>query len=353
VTRVAGIDCGTNTIRLLIADVGPDGRVVDVERRMEFVRLGEGVDATGELAPAAIGRTLATAADYAAACRAAGVERVRFVATSASRDARNAGEFVAGVRRVLGVEPEVISGAEEAGLSFTGAVRGLVDSTADPAPYLVVDIGGGSTEFVLGQQQVEAACSVDVGSVRLTERYFRADPPAPDELARACADVEDGLARAAAEVPLGRAATLIGVAGTVTTLAAHALGLSALEEGMVHQARLPVADVLAACDDLLGLSRAQRLALPYMPAGRVDVIGAGALIWAAVVARVAQAAGVGSVVVSEYDILDGIVLGLAGSGSAGPSARLIRTAPTGVAARDARPAMGYGLGVVVDPESPL
>jgi exopolyphosphatase/guanosine-5'-triphosphate,3'-diphosphate pyrophosphatase len=306
-TRFAAIDCGTNTLRLLIAEVDPAGRVADVERRLEFVRLGEGVDSTGVISDAALGRALAATADYAARCERAGVRRVRFVATSAARDAGNAAEFLAGVGRVLGVEPEVISGAEEAALSFAGAVRDLTE----PAPYLVVDIGGGSTELVLGDRQVEAARSVDVGSVRLTERHLGTDPPTPGQIGRAEADIRAGLDVVARTVPIARARTLVGVAGTVTTLTAHALRLAQYRPGALHHRRLAVGSALAACDDLLRMPREARLGLPYLPPGRVDVIGAGALIWRAVVRRVASAAGLESVLTSEHDLLDGIVAGLA------------------------------------------
>ena len=321
--RVAAIDCGTNSIRLLVADVtapdGPDGDgtggapvLVDVERRMEVVRLGEGVDRTGVLAPAALRRTLAATQRYAELLRHHGVERVRFVATSASRDARNADELVTGVRRILGVDPEVVPGAEEARLSFRGATAGLPGGADDP--HLVVDLGGGSTELVLGSAAtgaVEAATSVDVGCVRLTERHLRSDPPTAGELAAATGDVARALDAGAAVVPLERAATLVGVAGTVTTVTAHALRLARYDPQRLHGAVLGVDAVLAAGAELTAMTRAQRAALGPMHPGRVDVIGAGALVWAAVVARVASASGVAHVVASEHDILDGVALELA------------------------------------------
>ncbi len=325
-TRVAAIDCGTNSIRLLVADVtrpdggpdgGPDGEtavLVDVERRMEVGRLGEGVDRTGVLAPAALRRTLAATQRYAELVRHHGAERVRFVATSASRDARNAEELVTGVRRLLGVDPEVVSGAEEARLSFLGATAGLRGDAAGRDPHLVVDLGGGSTELVLGSAAtgvVEAATSTDVGCVRLTERHLRSDPPGADELAAARADVARALDAAAAAVPLERAAVLVGVAGTVTTVTAHALRLASYDPQRLHGAALPVGAVLAACAELTAMTRAQRAALGPMHPGRVDVIGAGALVWGEVVARVAAASGVGEVVASEHDILDGMALVLA------------------------------------------
>jgi exopolyphosphatase / guanosine-5'-triphosphate,3'-diphosphate pyrophosphatase len=305
VTRVAAIDCGTNSIRLLIADVDPvTGTLVDMDRRMEVVRLGAGVDRTGEIAPEAMRRTLDATTGYAQLCRAAGVSAVRFVATSASRDARNRDQFVAGVRSILGVEPEVIAGAEEAALSFAGATAGL--AAEHESPFLVVDLGGGSTEVVLGEKSVEAALSVDIGCVRLAERHLHGDPPTATELAAATADVDAALDRVAEQVPLARARTLIGVAGTVTTVIAHALGLPAYDPVALHGATVAVDRVLAACDDLIAMSKVDRAALPFMHPGRVDVIGAGALIWRRVVERVADVAPVTTVVASEHDILDGI-----------------------------------------------
>jgi exopolyphosphatase/guanosine-5'-triphosphate,3'-diphosphate pyrophosphatase len=304
-TRVAAIDCGTNSIRLLIADVDLDtGTLVDLDRRMEVVRLGAGVDRTGEIAPDAMQRTLDATAGYAKLCRAAQVAQVRFVATSASRDARNRDQFVAGVRNILGVEPEVIPGAEEAALSFAGATGGL--SADHEAPFLVVDLGGGSTEIVLGERTVEAALSVDIGCVRLTERHLRSDPPTAAELAAATADVDAALDRVAEQVPLALARTLVGVAGTVTTITAHALGLPGYDPAVLHGATLSVEEVLTACADLIEMPKAERAALPYMHPGRVDVIGAGALIWRRVVQRVAEVAPLSTVVTSEHDILDGI-----------------------------------------------
>ena len=318
-TRVAAVDCGTNSIRLLVADVtrpagdGGPAVLVDVERRMEVVRLGEGVDRTGAFAPAALRRTLAATQRYAEVVRHHGAERVRFVATSASRDARNADELVSGVRRLLGVDPEVITGAEEARLSFLGATTGLPGGGAGD-PHLVVDLGGGSTELVLGRAatgEVEAATSMDVGCVRLTERHLRSDPPTAAEVAAAGGDVARALDAAAELVPLERAARLVGVAGTVTTVTAHALGLARYDPERLHGAVLPVDAVLAACAELTSMTRAQRAALGPMHPGRVDVIGAGALVWAEVVARVAAASGTADVVASEHDILDGTALLLA------------------------------------------
>lgn len=312
-TRVAAIDCGTNSIRLLVADVGDEGVLAEVRRSTEIVRLGQGVDRTGVLDPAALERTLAATARYAAVCADLGVERIRFVATSATRDARNRADFVAGVRELLGVEPEVVTGAEEAALSFRGAASVLARRN-HPRPLLVVDIGGGSTELVLGAEAPEATVSLDVGSVRLTERHLRTDPPTETEIAAARVDVLAALA--GAPVPVERARTLVGVAGSVTTVTAHALGLATYDRYRVDGAVLAPEAVLASCSALLHASRAERAAMGVVHPGRVDVIGAGALVWACVVehvgARVAAGGGtLDSVVSSEHDILDGIALSMA------------------------------------------
>lgn len=313
-TRVAAIDCGTNSIRLLIADGDDRGGttvLTDVVRLMEVVRLGQGVDRTGRFDPVALQRTLEATDRYAALCREHGVERLRFVATSATRDAGNRDVFLDGARERLGVDVEVISGAEEAGLSFAGAVSIL--GPAHPAPHLVVDIGGGSTELVLGEITPTASTSMDVGCVRMTERHLHDDPPTAVQIDAASADVRRALDVAAAVVPLGGVGSLVGVAGSVTTVTAHALGLDAYRPERINAAALPTGTVLAACQDLLRMSRAERAALPYMHPGRVDVIGAGALVWFEVVSRVAaevEAAGgrLATVITSEHDILDGIAL---------------------------------------------
>jgi exopolyphosphatase / guanosine-5'-triphosphate,3'-diphosphate pyrophosphatase len=319
-TRVAGIDCGTNSIRLLVADLrdpaaGPTAPLVDVLRRMEIVRLGQGVDRTGRLAPEAIERTRVALADYAAEIELLGATRVRMCATSATRDAANADEFRQMVIGTLGVAPEVVTGDEEARLSFTGAVRGL-PADAEP-PFLVVDIGGGSTEFVVGTRtevptatrdrvSVDAAVSVDIGCVRMTERHLRADPPTTDQIAAAEADITAAVDRAFAVVPGREAATLVGLAGSVTTVAAIALGLEAYDAERIHHARISYDEVAKVTSDLLARSSAQRLAIPVMHPGRADVIGAGALILQVIMRR----AGMPSVVVSEHDILDGIAWSL-------------------------------------------
>jgi exopolyphosphatase/guanosine-5'-triphosphate,3'-diphosphate pyrophosphatase len=277
-------------------------RKADVHREMRVVRLGQGVDRTGELAPEAIERTRVALVEYAATCRALGVERTRLVATSASRDARNRSDFEGMVRDVLGVAPEVVSGDEEAALSFDGATRGL-----DPAdgPFLVMDIGGGSTELVLGTTAVEAARSVDVGCVRLTERHLAGDPPTAAQVAGAEADVDAALALVREVVPVERARTAVGLAGSVTTVAALALQLEQYDSARIHLSRLPSADVRAVTDRLLAMPRAERAALPVMHPGRVDVIGAGALV---------HRLGLPEVLVSESDILDGIAWSIASEG---------------------------------------
>ncbi|GAB3245112.1 Ppx/GppA phosphatase family protein [Kineosporia babensis] len=309
-TRVAAIDCGTNSIRLLIADMSRSrGTLVDVERRMEIVRLGQGVDQTGEISPDAMDRTLEVARRYADLCHQHEVHAIRFVATSATRDARNRKVFVQGIREALGVEPEVIPGSEEAELSFTGATGGLADG--HDAPFLVVDLGGGSTEFVLGEQHVQSAISVNIGCVRMTERHLRSDPPTAEEVAAATADIDAALAQVSEKVVLEEARTLVGVAGTITTVTAHALGLSEYDPKAIHGATLTLDQVQAACTELLEMPREQRAALPYMHPGRVDVIGAGALVWRRITERMQATGMVTKQVTSEHDILDGMAWGLA------------------------------------------
>ena len=303
-SRVAAIDCGTNSIRLLVADLPADGGpLVDVVRRMEIVRLGQGVDETGRLTPEAIERTRVALAGYAAQIQALAAERIRMVATSASRDAENAEDFRAMVSETLGAAPEVITGDEEARLSFAGAIRGLA---AALPPYLVVDIGGGSTEFVLGTQAPQAASSVDIGCVRLTERHLRSDPPTAAEIAAAEKDIIDAVFLARSTVPVAQAATLVGLAGSVTTVTALALGLRAYDPAAIHHARITRAQVVEVTDRLLAATRAERAMYPVMHPGRVDVIGAGALVLRVIMDEV----GAESVVASEHDILDGIAWSL-------------------------------------------
>ncbi|GAA4711093.1 Ppx/GppA phosphatase family protein [Nocardioides conyzicola] len=293
--HVAAIDCGTNTIKLLIGALP----AVDV-REMRMVRLGQDLDRTGRISDEALVRAFAAIDEYAGLIRSYGVppERVRFVATSASRDASNADVFVAGVRSRLGVEPEVVSGDVEAGLSFDGAVRNLRVPPATPA--LVVDIGGGSTELILGSTAPDSSYSMDIGSVRLHERHLHSDPPTAAEIAACVADIDAHLD--ACPVSPADAATVVGVAGTVTQLAAVALDLPAYSRSDVDQLVLPVEQVVATVERLLAMTVAERLALPAMHPGRADVIGAGVLI----LDRVLRRTHVPSLVVSDSDILDGI-----------------------------------------------
>jgi len=313
-TRVAAVDCGTNSIRLLVADVPEHGAATDLVRRMEVVRLGEGVDATGRLSPVAIERTRVVLAQYAATARELGATEVRMVATSATRDAANRADFEAMVQATLGRLPDVVPGREEAELSFLGATASLDAAAAAHgtgavrAPYLVVDIGGGSTEFVLGDaSSVRAARSVDIGCVRLTERHLHDDPPTDEQIARTEADIRAALADVRAEVPVGDAASLVGVAGSVTTVAAIALGLPEYDPLAIHGSRIPVAAVRHVTAELLAATREKRAAMPVMHPGRVDVIGAGALVLRVLMDEF----GLPEVVVSEHDILDGIALRLA------------------------------------------
>ena len=362
--RVAAIDCGTNSLRLLVADVDPAaGTLTDVDRRMEIVRLGQGVDATGRLAPAALARTLRALRSYEEIVEAAGASAVRMVATSATRDAANAADFVAGVREVLRVDPEVLSGDEEARLSFTGATTELAAAArpgadgeaadgggadgggadgggadragesgegesgegegsglaaAGPAapPYLVADIGGGSTEFVLGDPPVvSGAVSVDIGCVRMTERHLRGDPPAPAEVAAARADIGAALDVVATKIAVTDARTLVGLAGSVTTVAALALGLEAYDPGLIHHARIGVGAVREQTARLLAMPQTERARLGVMHPGRVDVIGGGALVLEAIMTRF----GFTEVLASEHDILDGIAWSLVLGGSSAPA----------------------------------
>lgn len=310
--RVAAVDCGTNSIRLLIADV-IDGRLRDVHREMRIVRLGQGVDATGEFAPEALARTRIALSAYAELMRRHDVGAVRMVATSAARDVSNREEFFAMTSEVLGsVVPgavaEVITGTEEAGLSFYGAV-GDLDSAA--APFVVVDLGGGSTEVVLGSEDAEAGYSADIGCVRLTERCLRSDPPTGDEIDAARAVVRDALAEVLRQVPVQKARTWVGVAGTMTTLAALAQKMTTYDSDAIHLSRVSFDELLPVCAELLAMTREQRAALGPMHEGRVDVIGGGALIVQELAAVLGEKAGITDLVVSEHDILDGIALSIA------------------------------------------
>jgi exopolyphosphatase/guanosine-5'-triphosphate,3'-diphosphate pyrophosphatase len=303
VTRTAAIDCGTNSIRLLVADVA-DGALTDVLREMRIVRLGQGVDRTGRLAPEALARTGAALGEYAAAIRAHRAERVRMVATSATRDAANRDEFAALVRAELGVDPEVITGQEEAELSFTGAASVLRDLAG---PLLVADIGGGSTELVHGQRGgALRSHSMDVGCVRMTERHLHDDPPTGAQVAATVRDLRAAIDAARADVPLDPDVPFVGVAGTVTTVAAIVLGLDRYDPDVIHGARITAAQVAEVTDRLLGMTHAERAALPVMHPGRVDVIGGGALVLRTLVEQI----GTPAVIASEHDILDGIALSL-------------------------------------------
>jgi exopolyphosphatase/guanosine-5'-triphosphate,3'-diphosphate pyrophosphatase len=305
VTRVAAVDCGTNTIKLLVGSV--DGqRLTDVVvRETRMVRLGEGVDRTGRLSEAALGRAFAALDEYAALVGAHDVSRIRFCATSATRDAANGAVFAAGVRDRLGVSPEVITGAEEAALAFDGAIRNLRVPPVEPV--LVVDIGGGSTELVLGSSgSPEAAHSMDIGSVRLHERHLHSDPPSAAEVTACVADIDAHLDES--PVPVGQARAVVGVAGTVLTVVAGALDLPAYDADAIDQSVVPVDRIREVVDRLVAMSVAERLALGYMHPGRADVIDAGALILSRVLAR----ARVDCLVASEADILDGIAWSMVG-----------------------------------------
>ncbi|MEU0892838.1 Ppx/GppA phosphatase family protein [Streptomyces massasporeus] len=312
-TRVGAVDCGTNSIRLLVADADPaTGELLDLDRRMTIVRLGQGVDRTGRLAPEALQRTFTACREYAAIIKEHGAERLRFVATSASRDAENRDEFVRGVLDILGVEPEVISGDQEAAFSFTGATKELAGGDHLPKPYLVVDIGGGSTEFVVGDDRVRAARSVDIGCVRMTERHLVrdgvvSDPPTEEQIAAMRADIEAALDLAEQAVPLREARTLVGLAGSVTTVSAIAQELPEYDSEAIHHSRVSHEKVREITEWLLRSTHAERAAVPSMHPGRVDVIGAGALVLLSIMERI----GAQEVVVSEHDILDGIAWSVA------------------------------------------
>jgi exopolyphosphatase/guanosine-5'-triphosphate,3'-diphosphate pyrophosphatase len=301
--RVAAIDCGTNSIRLLIADI--DGNNFrEIVRDMEIVRLGQGVDQTGQFHPDAIVRTLAAVDKFAAEIAKRGVEKIRFCATSATRDATNRHLFVDGVRERLGIELEVISGDEEAALSFAGAIKDLDPSDG---PFLVVDIGGGSTEFVFGTSTVEAARSVNIGCVRMSERHFASDPATPEQIEAARTDIQAAIAQAAAVVPITKAKTLVAVAGTATTVAAAALELPEYDRYAIHLSRISAQQTHDAATMFATKTREQRISLGYMHPGRVDVIAAGSLV----LSEIMKATGATEFVASESDILDGMAFSLA------------------------------------------
>jgi exopolyphosphatase/guanosine-5'-triphosphate,3'-diphosphate pyrophosphatase len=305
VTRVAAIDCGTNSIRLLIAEPDGSGGLNDLKRRLEIVRLGQGVDATGEFRPDALRRTFAAVDDYAELIKKAEVpiEKVHFVATSAARDAKNRDSFLLGIKERLGVQADVISGETEARLSFMGALSRV---TPDGEPVLVMDIGGGSTELITGSAagELHSAISLDIGSVRVTERFLKQTPVADDDLERATTYVDELLAGSG--VDFDSIGTWIGVAGTATTLAGVYLELERYDRERVHGARIPVPAIAELLNRLAGLTVEEIRALPSMHPGRADVITGGALVET----RVAKRLHVAELIVSESDILDGIALQL-------------------------------------------
>jgi len=299
--RVAALDCGTNSIRLLIAEENLGASTfTEISRKMSIVKLGEGVDKNKAFLPDAISRTLAALKVFAADISEAGVEQVRFCATSATRDAQNRDEFLIPVAQILGITPEVISGEEEARLSFKGATQGLDKASG---PFLVVDIGGGSTEFVFGSDHVDAARSVNIGCVRMSERHFKSDPPTKSEIESARVDIKNAIALAAEVVPIKSAKTLVAVAGTATTVAAAALNLAKYDSDLIHLAKISAIETRRVSDWLLSRNRQERSDLGYMHPGRVDVIAAGSLV----LAEIIEATGLESFVASENDILDGMV----------------------------------------------
>jgi exopolyphosphatase/guanosine-5'-triphosphate,3'-diphosphate pyrophosphatase len=301
-TRVAAIDCGTNSIRLLIADIS-GGKFKEVLRDMEIVRLGQGVDENKSFHPDAINRTLAAVEKFKNQLTGKGVEKIRFCATSATRDAANRDLFIDGVRQILGVEVEVIPGEEEARLSFNGATKELLQSDA---PFLVVDIGGGSTEFVYGNKEVEFAKSVDIGCVRMSERHLKSQPVEMSQVAQAIIDIDKAIAQAAAVVPISTAKTLVAVAGTATTIAAAALELETYDRYAIHLSRIPAEKVHKVSAAFQAMTKSEISKLGFMHPGRVDVITAGSLV----LSRVMAATGATEFVASESDILDGMAWSL-------------------------------------------
>ena len=301
-SRVAAIDCGTNSIRLLIADI-TDGNFKEVVRTMEIVRLGQGVDQNKSFHPDAITRTLSAVEKFAQLIASKGVEKIRFCATSATRDASNRELFTNGVKKILGVEVEVIPGEQEAALSFIGATKELSQSDG---PFLVVDIGGGSTEFVFGSEKVEFAKSVNIGCVRMSERHLNSQPPTMAQIAEAIIDIDLAITQAAKVVPISQAKSLVAVAGTATTVAAAALKLEEYDRYLIHLSRISAPAVHQVAAMFQSLNKDQITALGYMHPGRVDVITAGALV----LSRIMAATGASEFIASESDILDGIAWSL-------------------------------------------
>ena len=301
-SRVAAIDCGTNSIRLLIADI-TGGNFKEVLRTMEIVRLGQGVDQNKSFHPDAIARTLSAVEKFAQLIASKGVEQIRFCATSATRDASNRELFTNGVKKILGVEVEVIPGEQEAALSFIGATKELSQSDG---PFLVVDIGGGSTEFVFGSEKVEFAKSVNIGCVRMSERHLNLQPPTMAQIAEAIIDIDLAITQAAKVVPISQAKSLVAVAGTATTVAAAALKLAEYDRYLIHLSRISAPSVHQVAAMFQSMNKDQIAALGYMHPGRVDVITAGALV----LSRIMAATGASEFIASESDILDGIAWSL-------------------------------------------
>ena len=301
-SRVAAIDCGTNSIRLLIADI-TEGNFKEVLRTMEIVRLGQGVDQNKSFHPDAIARTLSAVEKFAQLIASKGVEKIRFCATSATRDASNRELFTNGVKKILGVEVEVIPGEQEAALSFIGATKELSQSDG---PFLVVDIGGGSTEFVFGSEKVEFAKSVNIGCVRMSERHLNLQPPTMAQIAEAIIDIDLAITQAAKVVQISQAHSLVAVAGTAPTVAAAALKLAEYDRYLIHLSRISAPSVHQVAAMFQSMNKDQIAALGYMHPGRVDVITAGALV----LSRIMAATGASEFIASESDILDGIAWSL-------------------------------------------
>ena len=301
-SQVAVIDCGTNSIRLLIAEISGT-TFKEVIRTMEIVRLGQGVDENKAFHPDAINRTLLAVKSFKEIIDKNKVDKIRFCATSATRDATNRNLFIDSVRDILNVQVEVIPGEEEAALSFTGATYQLDQNSG---PFLVVDIGGGSTEFVYGDKKVISAKSVNIGCVRMSERHFLTQPPGMDQIARAIVDIDIAITEAGASVPINSAKSLIAVAGTATTVAAAALNLPKYDRDLIHLSKISADQVHKVAQMFQSMSKSEITALPYMHEGRVDVITAGSLV----LSRVMAATGAVEFVASESDILDGMAFSL-------------------------------------------
>ena len=301
-SQVAVIDCGTNSIRLLIAEIS-GSNFKEVIRTMEIVRLGQGVDENKAFHPDAINRTLSAVKSFKEIINKNKVDKIRFCATSATRDAMNRNLFIDGVRDILNVQVEVIPGEEEAALSFTGATYQLDQGSG---PFLVVDIGGGSTEFVYGDKKVISAKSVNIGCVRMSERHLTNQPPTMDQIASAIVDIDIAITQAAVSVPINSAKSLIAVAGTATTVAAAALNLLKYDRGLIHLSKISADKVHKVAQMFQSMNKSEISALPYMHEGRVDVITSGSLV----LSRVMAATGAAEFVASESDILDGMAFSL-------------------------------------------